>query len=58
MFITAKKFGGVVDTSEQIIFPQCHRSEKSLKFFTGVNGTADKFLAVSATPAIRESCQY
>jgi hypothetical protein len=38
-----KFIAGVNDTAEKV--------------FTGVNDTADK-LAVSATPEIRESCQY
>jgi hypothetical protein len=35
-------------------------NETAEKLFTGVNDTADKFYfsAVSATPEIRESCQY
>jgi hypothetical protein len=69
-----KFFAGVVDTGEQFIFPQCgwYRSEKTKKLIAGVNDTAQKlftfvavsttplinFLAVWATPAIRESCQY
>jgi hypothetical protein len=53
-------FHGVVDTVQ--------KKPKSLKFIAGVNDTADcspvsmtlliKFSAVSATPVIRESCQY
>jgi hypothetical protein len=39
-----KLFGGVNDTGN--------------KLFSGVNDTGDNFSAVSATPAIRESCLY
>jgi hypothetical protein len=61
---TGEKFiAGVVDTSEQFIFPRCrgYRSEtnQKAKNCSPVSMTPlMNFSAVSATPAIREPCQY
>jgi hypothetical protein len=54
-------FPGVVDTVQKKtkkpkIYRRCHNTAEIL--FTGVNNTVDNFLAVSATSAIREFCQY